>query len=189
MGLLVDGQWQDQWYDTKSTGGRFKRDISRFRNWITPDGSAGATGQGGFEAASDRYHLYVGLACPWAHRTLIFRALKGLESFLPVSVVHWYMAENGWTFEPGDGVVADRLRNEAAESRPEFSEALHRRLVEVPVRSLGATPLQHVDLPRGSENEITGGVTLIRLTPDEVRADDGVQLGLWGGQTDADRAE
>lgn len=107
MGLLVDGKWQDKWYDTKSTGGRFKRQTQAYRNWITADGSPGPSGEGGFEAEKDRYHLYVSLACPWAHRTLIFRRLKGLEEFLPVSVVHWFMGENGWTFEDGDGVVPD----------------------------------------------------------------------------------
>lgn len=111
MGLLVDGQWVDKWYDTKSTGGEFKRQEQAFRSWITPDGSAGPGGKGGFEADPDRYHLYVSLACPWAHRTLIFRALKGLEDMLPISVVHWYMAENGWTFADGEGVIPDPLYN------------------------------------------------------------------------------
>ena len=111
MGLLVDGRWQDQWYDTKSTGGRFKRDISRFRNWITANGAAGPTGDGGFGAEAGRYHLYVSYACPWAHRTLIFRKLKGLEDMISLSVVHWYMAENGWTFADGDGVVADPIHD------------------------------------------------------------------------------
>ena len=111
MGLLVDGEWRDQWYDTKATGGRFKRDISRFRNWVTADGRAGPTGASGFEAQPDRYHLYVSYACPWAHRTLIFRKLKGLEDMIPLSVVHWYMAENGWTFADGDGVVPDPVHD------------------------------------------------------------------------------
>ncbi|HSM30342.1 MAG TPA: glutathione S-transferase family protein [Woeseiaceae bacterium] len=111
MGLLVDGEWHDQWYDTKSTGGRFKRDTSRFRNWITADGRAGPTGASGFEAKSGRYRLYVSFACPWAHRTLIFRKLKGLEDMIPVSVVHWYMGDHGWTFEDGDGVVADPIHD------------------------------------------------------------------------------
>ena len=111
MGLLVDGQWRDQWYDTKATGGRFKRDVSRFRNWITPDGEAGPTGAPGFNAEAGRYHLYVSYACPWAHRTLIFRKLKGLEDMISLSVVHWYMAENGWTFADGDGVVADPIND------------------------------------------------------------------------------
>jgi putative glutathione S-transferase len=111
MGLLVDGEWRDQWYDTKSTGGRFKRDISRFRNWVTADGRAGPSGASGFQAEPGRYHLYVSYACPWAHRTLIFRKLKGLEDMISVSVVHWYMAENGWTFADGDGVVRDPIHD------------------------------------------------------------------------------
>lgn len=109
MGLLVDGVWQDQWYDTASTGGRFVRKASQFRNWVTADGSPGPTGKGGFKAEPDRYHLYVSLACPWAHRTLIFRALKGLEDMIPISVVHWFMGEHGWTFNAGEGVVADPI--------------------------------------------------------------------------------
>ncbi|MCW5725090.1 MAG: glutathione S-transferase family protein [Maricaulaceae bacterium] len=109
MGLLVDGVWKDEWYDTESTGGRFKRQDSAFRNWVTADGAAGPTGEGGFQAAPGRYHLYVSLACPWAHRTLIFRRLKGLEGMIPVSVVHWRMKEHGWTFEDGPGVIADPI--------------------------------------------------------------------------------
>lgn len=111
MGLLQDGQWVDQWYDTKSTGGRFVRKAPQFRHWITADGSAGPSGDAGFKAEAGRYHLYVSHACPWAHRTLIFRALKGLEDMIPVSVVHWYMADKGWTFQAGDGVVPDPINN------------------------------------------------------------------------------
>src|SRR5210317_567200 len=111
MGLLVDGEWRDQWYDTKATGGRFKRDISRFRNWVTADGRAGPSGASGFQAEAGRYHLYVSYACPWAHRTLIFRKLKGLEDMISLSVVHWYMAENGWTFAPGPDMVPDSVNN------------------------------------------------------------------------------
>jgi glutathionyl-hydroquinone reductase len=107
MGLLVDGVWQDRWYDTKQSGGRFIRTESQFRNWITPDGSPGPSGSSGFGAERDRYHLYVSLACPWAHRTLIFRAVKGLESFIPVSIVHWLMGAQGWIFDDGPGVVPD----------------------------------------------------------------------------------
>ncbi|MEB3227219.1 MAG: glutathione S-transferase family protein [Synechocystis sp.] len=109
MGLLVDGVWQDQWYDTTSTGGRFVRTDAQFRHWITPDGSAGPSGKGGFKAEAGRYHLYVSLACPWAHRTLIFRKLKGLDGMIDVSVVHWLMREKGWTFSPGPDVVPDPL--------------------------------------------------------------------------------
>jgi putative glutathione S-transferase len=111
MGLLIDGVWQDAWYDTKSTGGRFIRKDSAFRSWVTADGSPGPTGQGGFTAEPGRYHLYVSLACPWAHRTLIFRALKGLEEMIGLSVVHWRMLEQGWSFEPGPGVIADPIRH------------------------------------------------------------------------------
>jgi len=107
MGLLIDGKWHDQWYDTGSTGGRFVRSDAQFRNWVTPDGAAGPSGEGGFKAEPGRYHLYVSLACPWANRTLILRAVKGLEDMISVSVVNPYMGEHGWTFEPGPGVVAD----------------------------------------------------------------------------------
>jgi len=98
MGLLIDGVWHDQWYDTKSTGGRFVRDSSKFRNWITPEGSAGPSGESGFPAEAGRYHLYVSLACPWAHRALVFRKLKGLEDAIGVSVVHPHMLDNGWEY-------------------------------------------------------------------------------------------
>ena len=98
MGVLVEGKWQDKWYDTEETGGRFVRDESRFRNWVTADGSAGPTGEGGFPAEADRYHLYVSLACPWAHRTLIFRRLKKLTETIGVTVVAPHMLENGWEF-------------------------------------------------------------------------------------------
>ncbi|MGQ7448681.1 glutathione S-transferase family protein [Streptococcus suis] len=111
MGLLQDGKWVDQWYDTKSTGGKFVRTITQFRNWITPDGQAGPTGEGGFKAESGRYHLYISLACPWASRTLIMRKLKGLEDHISLSVVHPLMLENGWTFEDGTGVIKDTLFN------------------------------------------------------------------------------
>lgn len=111
MGLLIDGTWHDQWYDTKSTGGRFVRKASAFRNWITPGGDPGPTGTGGFKAEPGRYHLYVSLACPWAHRTLIMRGLKGLEDMIDLSVVHWRMLERGWTFEAGPDVIPDPLHH------------------------------------------------------------------------------
>ncbi|TWG97140.1 putative glutathione S-transferase [Mesorhizobium sp. J18] len=109
MGLLVEGVWRDQWYDTKKSGGRFVRSESGFRNWITKDGSPGPSGKGGFKAEPGRYHLYVSLACPWAHRTLIFRKLKKLDDLISVNVVHHFMGENGWTFLAEDGATGDEL--------------------------------------------------------------------------------
>lgn len=111
MGLLIDGQWQDQWYDTEKHGGKFVRESAQFRNWLTADGSPGPTGSGGFQAEPGRYHLYVSMACPWAHRTLIFRQLKGLQEMISVSVVHPDMLENGWEFRPGDSFHSDALFN------------------------------------------------------------------------------
>jgi len=105
MGLLVDGTWHDEWYDTASTGGRFIRKESAFRHWLTPRGDEPGT----FPAEPNRYHLYVSLACPWAHRTLIMRALKGLEEMISISVVHWRMLEHGWTFDDGPGVIQDPI--------------------------------------------------------------------------------
>jgi len=96
MGLLQNGQWVDQWYDTRKSGGEFRRQDSRFRSWLTADGTAGPNGESGFTAEKGRYHLYVSLACPWAHRTLIFRRLKQLEDFIEVTVVEPIMLENGW---------------------------------------------------------------------------------------------
>ena len=109
MGLLVDGKWHDQLYDTAKTGGRFVRKDSQFRNWMTRDGAPGPTGRGGFKAEGGRYHLYVSLACPWAHRTLIFRKLKGLENIISLSVVHWLMGADGWTFTEVEGVIPDTI--------------------------------------------------------------------------------
>ena len=107
MGLLVGGMWRDQWYDT-SGDGKFKRKDAAFRDWLTADGGPGPDGQTGFAAEPGRYRLYVSLACPWAHRTLITRALKGIgDDLLPVSVVHWRMRENGWEFAPGNGANED----------------------------------------------------------------------------------
>lgn len=109
MGMLVEGKWHDVWYDTKATKGHFKRSQSQFRNWITSDGSAGPSGREGFKAEAGRYHLYVSYACPWAHRTLILRKLKGLEDLISVSVVSPLMLENGWEFSSQDPVLRDEL--------------------------------------------------------------------------------
>ena len=109
MGLLVDGQWQDKWYDTKASEGRFEREDAGFRNWVSANGSAGPSGIGGFKAEPNRYHLYVSLACPWAHRTTIYRKLKGLEDMISLSIVHPFMGDKGWTFAEGAGVIADPI--------------------------------------------------------------------------------
>ena len=109
MGLLVNGQWQDKWYDTDNNQGEFKREAAQLRNWVSADGSAGQSGDAGFKAEKDRYHLYVSLACPWAHRTLIFRHLKGLEDYISVSVVSPDMLEHGWTFDKDNHSTGDAL--------------------------------------------------------------------------------
>ena len=108
MGLLVDGRWQDKWYES-SKDGAFQREQAQRRNWVTRNGEPGPSGEGGFAAEAGRYHLYVSLACPWAHRTLILRKLKGLESLIDVSVVSWLMLENGWTFDQNLGSTGDKL--------------------------------------------------------------------------------
>src|SRR5579872_571196 len=107
MGLLVDGVWQEDVSRTKD--GHFIRPATRFRNWVTPDGSAGPSGEGGFAAEAGRYHLYVSLACPWAHRTIIFRKLKGLENTISISVVSWHMGREGWTFDRNEGSTGDAV--------------------------------------------------------------------------------
>lgn len=107
MGMLVNGVWEDRWYPTEENRGHFVRDAAQFRNWITADGSAGPGGRAGFPAEHGRYHLYVSYACPWANRTLIFRELKGVQEMITVSVVHWHMGEEGWTFADGPGVIPD----------------------------------------------------------------------------------
>ncbi|MGZ8391024.1 MAG: glutathione S-transferase family protein, partial [Rhodoplanes sp.] len=109
MGLLVEGVWKDQWYDTAASGGRFVRAESPFRRWVTPDGRPGPSGEGGFAAAPGRYHLYVSLACPWAHRTLILRKLKKLDGAISVSVVSPHMGGAGWTFDESEGSTGDAL--------------------------------------------------------------------------------
>ncbi|MEO8465113.1 MAG: glutathione S-transferase family protein [Gammaproteobacteria bacterium] len=111
MGLLVDGTWHDVWYDTKASQGRFVRTESQFRNWITPDGAADPSGRAGFRAEPGRYHLYVAFACPWAHRTLIMRQLKGLDSMISVSATNSFMGAEGWTFAPGPETIADDVNH------------------------------------------------------------------------------
>jgi putative glutathione S-transferase len=127
MGHLVKGDWRAEDVVRHDRTGHFVRPDAQFRNWVTTDGSPGPTGDGGFKAEPGRYHLIVSLACPWAHRTLIFRKLKGLESMVSLSVVHWLLRERGWTFDPGRGVIPDpiygasRLAEFYVKARPDFS--------------------------------------------------------------------
>jgi len=109
MGLLIDGSWSTAWYDTEKTDGKFVREDAGFRHWITADGAAGPTGKAGFKAESGRYHLYVSHACPWAHRTMIFRHLKALDTHISVSVVHPLMLDNGWSFATDEFATGDTL--------------------------------------------------------------------------------
>src|SRR3954453_2488256 len=111
MGLLVDGVWQQEGVRTKD--GHFIRPTPRFRNWVTPDGSPGPSGEGGFAAESGRYHLYVSLSCPWAHRTVIFRKLKALENVIGLSVVSPEMGRDGWTFDQAAGSSGDAVNGKS----------------------------------------------------------------------------
>lgn len=98
MGLLVEGEWRDKWYDTESTGGKFVRESAGFRNWVTADGAAGPSGEGGFKAEPGRYHIYIAWACPWCHRVVLYWSLFGLQNVITLSVVDPLMLEHGWTF-------------------------------------------------------------------------------------------
>jgi len=111
MGFLLNGVWSQESAFPTDSDGRFVRPSAPIRNWVTSDGAAGPSGAGGFKAEKGRYHLYISLACPWAHRTLIFRKLKRLEGMIGLSIVHWHMAENGWTFADGPGVIADPVQH------------------------------------------------------------------------------
>ena len=111
MGKLVEGVWHDVWYQTEKHNGRYERQDSLFRNWVTTDGSAGPSGESGYKAEAGRYHLYVSLACPWAHRTIIMRKLKGLEDMISMSVVNSLMGPGGWTFDAGPGVIPDNINH------------------------------------------------------------------------------
>ncbi|MGH6799353.1 MAG: glutathione S-transferase family protein, partial [Roseiarcus sp.] len=127
MGQFVKGAWRADGDFPHDRTGHFVRLDAPFRNWLTASGEAGPSGAGGFKAEPGRYHLIVSLACPWAHRTLIFRRLKGLESMISLSVVHWLLGERGWTFDPGPGVIPDpsfgasELREFYVKARPDYS--------------------------------------------------------------------
>ena len=109
MGLLRDGKWVNQWYNTKTIGGLFERKKSQFRNWITADGSPASSGKGDFISAIGRYHLYISLACLWASRALTLRSLKNLADTISFLGVHWYMTENAWTFQSGERESPDTV--------------------------------------------------------------------------------
>lgn len=111
MGLLMNGKWVDKWYDTKTSNGEFRRESAQLRHWITADGGPGPSGSGGFQAESGRYHLYVSLACPWAHRALIYRKLKNLEQHISISIVSTDMLESGWTFDVKEGSTGDQINH------------------------------------------------------------------------------
>jgi putative glutathione S-transferase len=127
MDQSVEGTSENVWQDTEATSGQFVRKQSQFRNWVTGDGAPGPSGVGGFPAEPGRYHLYVSLACPWAHRTFIFRKLKRLEEAISISVVHWLLGKQGWTFEDGPGVIPDTvnhatyLREVYLKAKPDYS--------------------------------------------------------------------
>ncbi len=107
MGFLIHGEWHDKWRDSEAKDGSFVRPDAKIRNWITATGEPGPSGDGGFKAEANRYHLYIANSCPWAHRAVIFRHLKGLEDIISVSVVNAISGADGWTFEAGHGVVPD----------------------------------------------------------------------------------
>ena len=113
MGVLVEGKWHEKDYDQGKNGGRFERDASAFRHWVTPDGAPGPTGQGGFKAEAGRYHLYASYFCPWATRCLIMRELKGLRDAITLSITDWLMGAEGITFHPRDGVIPDPIHGAA----------------------------------------------------------------------------
>ncbi|MEB0042092.1 MULTISPECIES: glutathione S-transferase family protein [unclassified Pseudomonas] len=176
MGLLVDGHWHDQWYES-SKDGAFQRENAQRRHWITAHGSAGPSGEGGFSAQAGRYHLYVSLACPWAHRTLIVRKLKGLESLIDVSVVSWLMLENGWTFDKNLGSSGDKLDGfEFIHQRYTADDVNYTGRVTVPV--LWDTQQQRIVSNESSEiirmfNSAFDGLTGNRLDfyPESLRRD------------------
>ena len=177
MGMLVEGAWRadaGKWADSK---GRMQRPQSTLRNWITPDGSSGPTGRGGFKAEAGRYHLYIARACPWAHRTAIFRELKGLQGMIGLSVTHWLMLENGWTFAPAPGVIADTVNNARylyelyARSEPGYSGR-----VTVPVlwdkKTARIVNNESADIIRMLNNAFDGiGATPGDYYPEELRAE------------------
>lgn len=176
MGLLVDGQWQDRWYEN-SEDGEFQREQAQRRDWITPDGSPGPDGRSAVQAQAGRYHLYVSLACPWAHRTLIYRTLKGLEPVIGVSVVSWLMAEHGWTFDKEKGSSGDALDGLAyLHQRYTADDEYYTGRVTVPVlwdreqqRIVNNESAELIRIFNSAFDELTGSTA--DLYPEPLRAD------------------
>jgi len=180
MGLLVDGKWHDEWYDTKKTGGRFVRQDAGFRNWVTSDGTAGPTGAGGFKAEAGRYHLYISLACPWAHRTLIVRQLKNLTDKISLTIVDPLMLKEGWTIEGNfPGTLPDnvngksRLHEVYTLAKPDYTGR-----VTVPIlwdKKTGTiVSNESADIIRmlnSAFNEVEGVDTTLDLYPEERRSE------------------
>ncbi|PJK01121.1 glutathione-dependent reductase [Lysobacteraceae bacterium NML91-0213] len=134
MGMMVEGRWRSDVDRLVDASGALQRPSSVFRNWVTVDGAPGPTGEGGFKAESGRYHLYVARACPWAHRATLFRELKGLQEHIGLSVTHWLMGDDGWTFDPAPGVIQDPLHGaEALWQLYARSESAYSGRVTVPV--------------------------------------------------------
>ena len=154
MGLLVDGVWRDDSFDkARMEGGRFNRPTTKFRNWVTPDGSPGPSGEGGFPAEAGRYHLYVSLACPWAHRTIIFRHLKKLESVISMSVTSWHMGDDGWTFDTEEGSSGDTVNGTQQAFGRSICGPTRNTPAASPCRCCGtrsATPSSTTSRPRSS---------------------------------------
>ncbi|WP_122316097.1 glutathione S-transferase family protein [Pseudomonas cichorii] len=175
MGLLIEGRWHDQWYES-SKDGAFQRENAQRRNWVTASGNPGPTGEGGFAAQAGRYHLYVSLACPWAHRTLILRKLKGLESLIDVSAVSWLMLENGWTFDTQTGSTGDSLDHlQFLHQRYTADDAVYTGRVTVPVlwdkqqqRIVSNESAEIIRMFNSAFNELTGNH--LDLYPDALQA-------------------
>jgi len=174
MGLLVDGQWKDRWYDTSESEGRFVREDAQFRDWIGAD-------DGKYPAESGRYHLYVSLACPWAHRTLIVRSLKALIPHIDVSVVSPLMLENGWTFNKDEGSSGDRVHDsDFMHQIYTTADAQYSGRVTVPVlwdkqdkRIVNNESAEIIRMLGSAFDELTGNT--LNLYPEELRP----QIDAW----------
>ncbi|WAJ30044.1 glutathione S-transferase family protein [Antarcticirhabdus aurantiaca] len=187
MGLLVDGEWKDEWYDTKSTGGSFKRTTTSFRDWVTADGGPGPDGQRGVKAEPGRFHLYVSLACPWAHRTLIARKLKKLEDAISLSIVDWHMGSEGWVFSERDGAIPDTVNNKQRLYEVYLlSDAHYSGRVTVPVlwdkREKRIVNNESAEILRMLDTAFDAwGDASVRISPPELRAEiDAINEEVYG---------